>query len=209
VRRIGAIVDGQSEYRALPLITAKLEIAGAQFVKTLYAPIQPCAPAGVIARACQSPIQQLVQRRVTDIMILLDRETRSECPGTWASQIIDLLELPPGCRGWVIIKNRMFENWLIADLEALKASPRRYNLTTADERRIIPNKADSCDALRMLKNMTNSAYSKVDDSRIILTAADPLRIAANSRSFRRFLRVAGHSDYQTQSSKPAVCRVNS
>lgn len=204
MRRIGVIVDGQSEYKALPLIAAKLEIAGGQFVKTLYAPIQPYAPAGVIARACRSPIQQLVQHRVVDIVILLDREARSECSGAWASQIVNLLEFPPRSRGWVVLKNRMFENWLIADVEALKASPRRYNLTPADERRVMPDKADSCDALRMLKNITTQGYSKVDDSRIILSAADPLRIAANSRSFRRFLRVVGHNDYRTQSSKPAV-----
>jgi hypothetical protein len=163
--------------------------------------MQPLAPAGVIARACRSPIEQLAQRRVTDIIVLLDRETRSDCPGVWASELVKVLDLPPQCNAWVVIKDKMFENWLVADLVALKASPRRYRLTPAFERMIAPGKADSCDALRIIKDITYPSYSKVGDSRTILAAADPLRMADNSRSFRRFLRVVGYSEYSAQSSQ--------
>lgn len=202
MRRIGAIVDGMSEYKSLPLITAKLGVEGAQFIRTLYAPIQPYAPVGVIARACRSPIAQLVSLRATDIIILLDLESRQDCPGAWASQILNSLNLPPECRGSVVIKNRMFENWLVADVDALKSSPRRYAVSAGAEKRISPDRADSCDAFRLLKDITDSRYEKVTDSKIILGNADPLRIAANSRSFRRFLRVAGHPDYTNQSARP-------
>jgi hypothetical protein len=37
----------------------------------------------------------------------------------------------------------------------------------------------------------------------IAAQCDPLRVAQNSRSFRRFLRVAGHADYLQQSKLPA------
>ena len=45
------------------------------------------------------------------------------------------------------------------------------------------------------------SYSKVRDSKIILAAADPLKIAENSRSFRRLMRIIGHELYRSQSVK--------
>jgi uncharacterized protein DUF4276 len=193
------IVDGQSEYRALPLVTSKIVLARAQVINPLYAPIPPYAPTGVIANACRSRIDQLVRRGARDIIVLLDREARPECPGNLARTIGDALRLPAGCRGWVVVKNKMFENWLIADIGALRASPQRYQISPALERRIAPNKADSCDALGMLKEVTSHSYSKVQDSQTILAAAHPLKIAENSRSFRRLLRVMGHELYRDQS----------
>lgn len=203
MRHIGLIVDGQSEYQSLPLLTAKIDAPDVQFLRTLYAPIQPYASAGVVARACRSPIEQLVQRGATDVVVAIDREARSDCPGVWAAEILNKLEIPSDCQGWVVIKDRTFESWLVADVEALKASPKRFNVSPAIERRVNSDKADSCDALRLLKEITRPSYSKVADSRVILTAADPLRIANNSRSFRRFMRISGHPNYALASRRPA------
>lgn len=195
-------MDGQSEYQSLPLITAKIGAADVRFLRTLCAPIQPYASAGVIARACRSPIEQLAQRGATDVVVVLDRETRSDCPGNWATEILGKLEIPADCQGWVVIKDKTFENWLIADIDALKASPRRFDVSDSVERKIKPDKADSCNALRLLKNITRPSYSKVSDSKIILAAADPLKVAENSRSFRRFLRISGHPSYTLASRRP-------
>lgn len=202
MKKIGVIVDGQSEYRALPLLTSRLVLTQTQVISPLYAPIPPYAPVGVIAHACRSRIEQLARRGVREIIILLDREKRAECAGDLATAIGNALVVPVGCRGWVVVKDRMFENWLIADVTALKSSPQRFNISPAFEHKIIPGKADSCDALRMLKEVTSHSYLKVQDSKIILAAADPLRIAENSRSFRRLLRVIGHESYRDQSARP-------
>jgi hypothetical protein len=111
----------------------------------------------------------------------------------------DLTETPP----IVVIKNRMFENWLVADVEAVKIQRARFRLSTAAERSIVPNKADNVAALEVLKTAAvRTSYSKVPDSQRILERADIQRIAANSRSFRRLLRVVGHPGYAGQSRLP-------
>jgi hypothetical protein len=46
------------------------------------------------------------------------------------------------------------------------------------------------------------AYEKVQDAKRILERADVLRLATNSRSFRRFLRVIEHPTYREQSAAP-------
>lgn len=97
----------------------------------------------------------------------------------------------------------MYENWLVSDVEALKCQPGRFAVSDADARRVVPNRADRIDAMTLLKRMCkDAAYEKVRDSERILTRADVMRMAENSRSFRRFLRVVGHPSYQRQSASP-------
>jgi hypothetical protein len=58
--------------------------------------------------------------------------------------------------------------------------------------------------LQMLKRAAvRRDYDKAEDALRILTDAQPLRMAANSRSFRKFLRSVGHASYRTQSKRPA------
>jgi hypothetical protein len=146
----------------------------------------------------------MMSKEVTDIVVLLDREDRQECPGQLAGEILDNLEIPPGCFGFVVIKDRMFENWLVADVATLRKFPGRYALSAADERRIVPDGADKLDALRIMKGITSPSYAKVSDSRKIMEAADPMAVAANSRSFRRLLRVLGAPPYENQSRRAST-----
>jgi hypothetical protein len=97
----------------------------------------------------------------------------------------------------------MFENWLIADLKALKSFPGRYDITPAAERRIVASGADSTDAMKFMKQVTKPSYEKTSDSQKILTVADPMSMATNSRSFRRLLRVLGSATYEDQSQRSA------
>jgi Domain of unknown function (DUF4276) len=201
--RVGIIVDGDSEYAALPLLIRKIPDSPQRVVATLLAPIPPKAGAAVIARACKSRIDILLAKRVAEVIVVLDREDREECSGQWALTIRDALDLPESCRGSVVLKDRMFENWLLADVAALRTFPVRYSVSDAVERRIVPNKADRCDALRLIKDITNPSYSKTSDSKKILSVADPLNVAANSRSFRRLMRVLRSESYRGQSKLPA------
>jgi Domain of unknown function (DUF4276) len=200
---MGLIVDGESEYRALPALLRRVPEAQLQLVQTLRAPISPYANAAVIANSCRSAIQIICKLGIPNIIILLDREARDDCPGQWATEISAAISLPSGCRASVVIKDRMFENWLIADVTSLRTFPGRYTVTPAVERRIVPNKADSCNAMELMKALTQSRYEKVSDSKKILAAADPMRIADNSRSFRRMMRVMESQSYRTQSKNPA------
>jgi hypothetical protein len=97
-----------------------------------------------------------------------------------------------------------FENWLIAGLAALKAMPARFQVTRQFERKVSPNKADNIkNAESALKRICKGAsYHKGKDAREIARHQEPRRIAENSRSFRRFLRVVGCKKYTSQSREP-------
>lgn len=203
MRRVGVIVDGDSEYHALPKLLRRIPDTECQLVSTLLAPIPPTATPGVIANSCRSRIEILARQQVSDIIVLLDREDDPDCPGSRALAIGSKLTIPASCRGYVVIKDRMFENWLIADLNALKLFPKRYNITPAVERKVIGDRADSVNALALMKAVTKPSYDKVPDSKKILSVADPMNMAANSRSFRHLLRVLGNTTYKDQSKRPS------
>ena len=156
-----------------------------------------------IARAIVDGIEYLKANGVDRVVVLFDREHRRECAGELAErvrrQIQPLTDIPTS----VVIKDRTFENWLVADIEALRTMPARFDVSAAVIRSVAPNKADQIDAYAILQSCARRrAYRKVQDARRILSHADISRMAANSRSFRRFLRCVGHPAYITQSNKP-------
>jgi hypothetical protein len=136
------------------------------------------------------------------IIVLLDREQQSDCPGkianTLESGFARIINKPVR----VAIKNSKYENWLIGDLGALKAHPKRYNVTAALEKRVVPNKADNLDAEAELKrSIIKGQYDKVPDSDLILKSADVDSLAKNSRSFRHFLHILRCEPYRHQCRK--------
>lgn len=203
--RVGFVVDGESEFRSLPRLFDQLRSStGAQFERPLLAKIQPLAPVPVIARACESRIAILEQRGVDISVILFDRETRPECCGELAVAVHRLLSKFASCNIAVVVKNRCFENWLVADIDALRAQPGRFRVSRAVVRAVSRNNADQTPAVDLLKRCAKGDYDKVRDSYRILEQAEISRIAMNSRSFRRFLRVVGHPLYTAQSRQPAA-----
>ena len=109
----------------------------------------------------------------------------------------------------MVLKDRMFENWLVAATSALRSQPKRFRLSGTAASSIAPNNADQTDALGLLHTATRAArkgkkqtYSKIADSKRILARVDINEMAANSRSFRRFLRCLGHPAYHDQSRRP-------
>lgn len=200
--RIGLVVDGQSEVAALPNLYPRLEAeTGHQFLRPVLAPIQPLAPPAAIARACGTRVSQLARRGADRVLVLVDREGRPECPGVLALEIQG--RLPQAVTTTVVIKNRTFENWLIADVQALLQQPGRFDVSAGMRSRIEPNHADSADALRLLQRAAiRTAYNKVQDSQRTLARAAPCEMASNSRSFRRFLRCSDHPLYRRQSRHP-------
>jgi len=104
----------------------------------------------------------------------------------------------------VVMKNRMFENWLVSDLVAFSNQGARFRVTGGMRSAVEPNRADGADALAWLKRACiGASYAKVEDAKRILGRADPVRMAQNSRSFRRLMRVVRHPVYLTQSRRPS------
>jgi hypothetical protein len=200
--RIGIVVDGLSEFRSLGHLYEDLQaLTGNQFLTPLHADIQPQAPVGTIAKQCSASIKQLFGRNADRVIVLFDREARSECPGALAREVEEKVGLD---EVRVVVKDRAFENWVIADIAALRRQPKRFTISQATSKAVQPDKADRVDALTLLKRAAvKDAYDKVEDSKRVFAVADVSNIGANSRSFRRFLRCVGCSSYQHQSSRPA------
>jgi hypothetical protein len=141
---------------------------------------------------------------VGKVVVLIDREDRSDCPGALAAAIQARIARETDVEVAVVIKDAAFENWLVADVDAVRSLKQRFDLSNNTQNAVQPNKADKCPALELLKRSTQgSSYDKVEDSKRILARADATRIATHSRSFRRFLRCAGCPTYASQSRQPA------
>ena len=203
--RIGVVVDGQAEYRSLPKILERIECPHL-IVKTLYADIQPFAPVAQIVKAVNTRMPALLAKNVDHVIVLVDRESRKVCPGEWAKEIERALgrgcSQNHNCSYSVVIKESCYENWLISDVDALLKMRKRFSLSKNTVRAIQPNKADRQDAQNILKKAAQgAAYSKIEDSVRLMSLAEPLSVAANSRSFRRLMRQLENEQYANQSKR--------
>lgn len=204
--KIGIIVDGQGEFASLPKLLAELKAAtGASILNPLFEGLQPLATPQRIAEQCRRCLAILEKRGCDTVVILIDREGRTECPGRWAAVLENEISkfTSDGVAVRVVVKDRTFENWLAADFDALAGLRGRFTLTDADRNRVAPNKADHVDCYALLNRACRKGYyDKVADAGRILEVATVEGIAANSRSFRRLLRVLGHPSYVSQSRLP-------
>lgn len=202
--KIGIVDDGQASSQALYEMLRR-SIASGSLLRPLYADMQPRAKPGQIVRAASPKIKILQQRGATKILLTIDLEDDSQCPTAFSKAIKDALKAQNMPDVEVVIKKYCFENWLIADLDALESLPGTFRLTDRIKGRI---KASGADAERKPLDLLNAVrlgdrrYHKATDGMSIAKNFDALRAATNSRSFRRFLRVLGHPHYATQSREP-------
>lgn len=205
--RVSIITEGASEFASLPLLAPQLRLrSGAVISRPLKVNVPPDASPVVVARECKSRV--LIARRSQKadlILVVLDREQQTEPPGTIASSIQSAIGR--ACSGAsdvaVVLKDRAFENWLISDLQALRAQPRRFTVGPALVRAVEPDKADAAPALALMKSAVLGDYDKVKDSARIMERLDVATAAQNSRSFRHFLHLIGDADYVSQCKRPA------
>lgn len=103
-----------------------------------------------------------------------------------------------------MIKDRTFENWLIADPGAFKKQKARFKITKALESQVVPDKADRVPADRWLDSAVvgKSSYEKKRDATNTVKHFSVARAAKNSRSFRHFCHVLGYEDYAEQCKRP-------
>ncbi len=203
--KIGVVVEGQSEFVSLPALLGEIEARTRhQILRPLRGAIPPLAPTGTIARACKPLIEQLVGRGVGKVVVLLDLENRDDCAGDLALELEDALRRLCGdCEILVVFKHRTYENWIVADLTALRQQRGRFVVSRRLASQVAPNRADSANAKELLGRAARGpAYHKIKDARNTMDLAEPSRIGKNSRSFRRFLRVVGFPQYRAQSRKP-------
>ena len=203
--KIGLLVDGDSEYYALPELLPRIATQH-QVLNPLRAPLQPLAPIGQIARVSADACGILLSRGVDRIVVLLDLESRNDCPGGFAQDIADAVNarvhtVRPEVDVLVVMKVRKLENWLVSDPQALRLNPGMFDLPQRFDRQVSPDRADNVDALALLRKWgrPQGSYDKVRGAIAICSRMQPHAAARNSRSFRRFLRVIGDPTYLDQS----------
>lgn len=201
--RIGVLTEGASEVKCLNLLYDQVHShTRHRLLAPLKINVNPKAPPGIIARECKSRLLIAKQKGAERSVVLLDREDSEDCPGKIALSIESaIMRLCPIMPVRAVLKNRTFENWLIADPEALAAHPKRFTVTAAVRRRIRPDRADSCAAYELLSSIAVRDYQKISDSRLICSGIDLSRAASNSRSLRHFLHVLDVTPYRGQCKK--------
>lgn len=206
--KIAVVTEGESEYAALPKLESQL-VARTEMssMRVLKLSVQPDGPPAKIARALKDKLLPLLRGRFDMVILLIDREQQSASCGTIATQI--QAELVKQCGSTmpitVALKDRCFENWVVADLDALGAQSARYRITRSHRAKTEPNKADTVDALRLLNEATiGPRYDKVKDGIRWAQKADVAKAAQHSRSFRHLLHVLGDETYLDQCRSPAA-----
>jgi hypothetical protein len=209
--KVGLIVDGDAEFASLPHVLPRIDSKHEVLPRVLKAALHPLGGPGKVARAVMPAVRIFVANKgVRQVVIILDREQQTECCGAIAGDItraVSRLCENEGLRVEVsvVLKDRTNENRLLSDPEALRASAGRFRVTAALTTKVQPNKADTAEAGKLIKTIVaKGSYDKVEDGVRIMKAADPARMGANSRSFRRLLRVVGDRTHSKQSKLPAL-----
>lgn len=202
--RIGLVVDGDAEYQSIRTPLDAMEIPNLTIIGPTLTRCTPLAPPDTFAAEAAKQINILVGRNVDRILVLVDMEQRDCCVGDVVNSYHQALTRKcPGVALDVVVKHRTYENWLIADLDAIRSLPARFNVSQSLVRKVSPNKADNVDAYALLKRAARGKpYDKVLDAKRIADKASALNVAKNSRSYRRFLRLLGHTEFLEQSRLP-------
>jgi Domain of unknown function (DUF4276) len=196
--KIGLLVDGQSEYRALPHLLSRLMLPHSIITQPLLCDMQPFSTPAQIAHAASKKWPILLSRGATSIVVILDKETREDCTG----ELVAAIEHEMGKRLaaqslkaelHVVLKVSTLENWLTSDPHALRALPGMFKDVDRIQRQIAGGRADQLDALSLLKSCAQRDYDKVAGAVAICKKLDHARAAANSRSFRKLMKTLGVS----------------
>jgi len=170
--KIGIIVEGLGEFDSLPEVYAKLCLRpGDQLLAPAHARLHPKSAPDQIAKSALRPVVILKKRGAEMVLLLIDREDRPDCAPEFA-QAIETAFVAMGEQVHVVVKNRKFENWLIADPKALASHKKRFKPTEAFRKHVRPNKADNvADAPALLNQICvkgKGFYHKTQDPPQIL-----------------------------------------
>jgi hypothetical protein len=194
--KIGLLVDGLAEYHALPKLLPRLESPHQVLSQPLKCDIQPFSTPAQMALAASKKFQILLAKGAESIVVLIDKETRPDCTVELVRAVerearTRLREMSAAVDLQVVLKVSMFENWLIADPDALAGLTGLFENVERVEKQV-KGRADSADALVLLKACSRErVYDKVKGAMAICPRLDPARAGGNSRSFRKFLKTLG------------------
>lgn len=203
--RIGLIVDGQGELDYLSNLTPRISTSHAILERAYYADMQPRATPQQIARAASNAVKVLSSR--CDLIVVLIDSEGADCPGLFSTAIHNAFNevySASNIRFKVVAKHWSLENWLIADTDAIKCLKGRFKISDSLVNKVTGDRADhESNPVRELNKIAlKQPYHKRHDPKKIAEHQTPEKMAKNSRSFRRLLRVLEHPQYVSQSKKP-------
>jgi hypothetical protein len=200
---IGLIVEGDAEFEAFPLLHKKKLVAGCP-------PLKPINLGGVGAERKPEGIAKLLAPKViqhqaagrTKVVICIDREHRTLCASGFATAVTEALRTELQRRGkpstdvHVVIANRAFEAWLLADAKGLhqrkvfKRTPNFHSFEGQLGERQLKGAVE-------LTTLLGRPYSKTKDGPDLFTKLDFITArthangASGSKSLDKFLRTLG------------------
>jgi len=140
-----------------------------------------------------------IMKRPSKVIVIIDREARSDCPGDFAARVhaelVSQLQASSSYQGSppvsVICADRSLENWLVADPSGL----RQHAYIVRDVRNRVGRNADSQDAVAMIKWAYGSrrSYEKARDAPRLAVKVRTFRndVRQRSKSLDKLLREAG------------------
>lgn len=208
------LIDDKNGYSIISrIITKNMQIDG----DVRYCSINPisskCSTTVEINRISQE-ISNAINNNLrtsnsTNIIVLIDFERLQKklniCPGDISNKIINAISQKSFTKYVenisIVFKVQKLENWLLSDKEAVR-SIISENIYNEKFNTLSLEKIDELNALKIIDTIWPN--NKHHFAKRIVENLDPLRMAQNSRSFRRYLRVLGHPDYKDQSKDPAA-----
>jgi hypothetical protein len=127
---VGLVVEGETEFKALPLLHTKKLIPNCPPLKpiNLGGVGAHVKPVGIAKIACPHVVLHILAGRST-VLVCLDREDREDCPGAFAQAVQRALENELAKTSvaarktpytvYVVIADRAFEAWILSDAEGL------------------------------------------------------------------------------------------
>lgn len=188
--KIGIITEGRSERSSLEELLKNIDFGKISLIKPLFASIEPKSKPGQIAKAAEAAIRILMGRKCDKIVLILDKEDNPQCTVERVSELENEFSKRDFKIVTVVIKNRQYENWLIADHEAVN-SCKLFSVNTRFINSAGKGNADNVsDPVRLLESIkTNKrSFDKSKDTLSIAKKCNPETMAKNSRSFRKFLK---------------------
>lgn len=204
--RVGVVSDGSAEIESLRILLRKLK-SDYTIIESAaaYAQMQPKSTPKQIAKAAASKVDILHNlKKIDKVIVIIDREDLEICPGEFSEKIRKALHSQVKPEVSVVVKDKKFENWLLASPDTISKNSKRFQDIHKYKNKIAPNRADNIiDSENLLKKTAkDNQYNKGVCPNEILEAACPDEMGANSRSFRKFLQEAGVRKYKKQSLKP-------
>jgi len=195
---VGLVVEGEAEHRAVPVLLRRAGASpGAPIVFRGQA--LGCDVSVLVQRKLLSPTRTALLKDYSKVLVIVDRETREDCPGEFArcvlAELVRQLRSNFGYEGHpplsVICADRSLENWLISDPEGLAT----HAYIEKDVSRRVGANADGRDAVEIIEwaYRANSRYHKRRDAPALAAKVrvQQPEVRVRSKSLDKLLREAG------------------